>query len=103
MPPPEMTNGAGAITPERRPNADVPINATITHSVGHRGIPVTAIAYAPAGRRTRWLSVVEHCPHCHGSHLHRGTPEEPAGDVRAAGCGRGHYLVIPTARPAVAR
>ncbi|MFD8556807.1 hypothetical protein ACFV1N_05900 [Streptosporangium canum] len=102
MPPPEMTNGAGAITPERRPNADVPINATITHSVGHRGITVTAVAYAPAGRRTCWLSVVETCPHCRGSHVHRGSAEEPASDLRNAGCGNGAYYLVPATRSAVA-
>ncbi|MFI6513575.1 hypothetical protein ACIBCT_38730 [Streptosporangium sp. NPDC050855] len=80
----------------------MPISTITTSIVSHRGIAVTAVAYAPAGRRTCWLSVVEVCPYCRGSHVHRGDTEQPAADLRTAGCGRGDYYLEAPARVEVA-
>lgn len=67
------------------------------------GTTVMAIAYAPAGRRTRWLAIVEHCPHCGHAHAHRWPPHQaPVGDT-TAGCRRGAYYLVLGIRPAVTR
>lgn len=53
---------------------------------------VTASAYPPAGRRRLWLLLVSHCVLCQCAHAHRSSV--PCGGLRAAGCGRGDYLVV---------
>ena len=50
----------------------------------------TAVAYAPAGRRTAALLLVRRCPFCGHAHAHR---ETGSGDLRRSGCDRGRYLV----------
>ncbi|MGJ6963269.1 hypothetical protein ACSDR0_15290 [Streptosporangium sp. G11] len=73
----------------------MPISTITTSIVSPRGIGVTALVFAPSGRRTRWLSIVQDCPHYGHAHAHCGsTLEAPAG-VIAAGCRQGHYRLAP--------
>lgn len=53
-------------------------------------MPVPAVAYAPAGERTRWLAIVEICPRCKRGHHFYGTQTEPP-RVRSC-CGRTYVL-----------
>jgi hypothetical protein len=98
--PPKTNGDAGAITPERRPVVcQPPSSGNITATtVQGSVIAVTGVSYPPAARRTRWLTVVEHCPHCRGAHVHRGDPDGPADGPRKAGCGLGPYNLIPQTR-----
>lgn len=57
-------------------------------------------AHAPSGRRRMWVSIVEHCPYCGGDHVHRGTAAGPVKGLKAAGCSRRVYYVVPLARKA---
>lgn len=58
---------------------------------------VTAVAYRPAGRRTRWLVITGPCPYCSGGrHRHDAADLASAGGVRRAGCRPGgrYWLAI---------
>lgn len=46
-----------------------------------------ASAYGPCGQRTLWTFAVR-CPHCRGTHLHRGTGSEVLDGKVRAGCGK---------------
>lgn len=99
MPPPE--NAEGRPSPGRPSTISTPSSATITTaSVPRSTVAVIGVAYAPAARRTRWVSVVERCPHCRGSHVHRGGADEPVDGERQSGCGLGPYYVVPRPRGA---
>lgn len=58
------------------------------------GLPTgEASAYGPCGHRTLWTVAVR-CPHCGGTHLHRGTgPDVLDGRIRA-GCGRRYVIRV---------
>jgi hypothetical protein len=96
MPPPDNAEGR----PASRPSESLTLtSATITlPSVPRALIAVIGVAYPPAARRRRWLSVVERCPHCRGAHVHRGQEDEPVSGPRKSGCGGGPYHVIPQPR-----
>lgn len=78
--------------------------STVAERPGGRHVIAYAVAYGPAGRRTRPVAFVR-CPlGCGLRHLHAVTLD-PAGTVRRAGCGRGEYVVVTRvfqADPAVA-
>lgn len=97
MPPPEKRRDGPR---QGRPSTSSTLtSATITvPSVPRSDIAVIGVAYAPAARRSRWLSIVERCPHCRGSHVHRGDADGPVSGPRKAGCGGGPYHVIPRPR-----
>lgn len=65
-----------------------------TYQFGARVPLAPAIAYAPAARRSRWLGVVEVCPHCSHCHAHYGTRAEPPAGIRLAACGRLYRLYV---------
>lgn len=50
-----------------------------------------ASAYGPCGARTLWTFAVR-CPHCGGTHLHRGTGPSVLDGLVRAGCGK-RYVV----------
>jgi hypothetical protein len=92
------TRGAHPVSAnDQAPNR--PPIAADTSGSGRQRQPIVVIAraYAPCGRRSSWLLLVEECPFCStGSiksvHVHRGAHH---GGLRRSGCGRGEYLVRP--------
>lgn len=91
---PETRNGPA--TPQQRP-----VPAISNHQPTRQANPsdlwqVWAVAYAPAGRRHRWLLIVQNCPACNGAHGHYGGTD---GAIKRAGCGRTSYYV--RTRPAL--
>jgi hypothetical protein len=83
--PPKTNGDAGVITPERRPVVcQPPSSGNITAPT----VQGSVIA----------VTVIEHCPHCRGAHVHRGGLQGPADGLRKAGCGRGPYSLIPQTR-----
>lgn len=64
-----------------------------TNDHRQRSPRVWAVAYPPSGRRRHWLLLVRCCPHCGGTHAHRGDS-----GARRAGRGRTYYLRV---RPAL--
>lgn len=53
---------------------------------------VVTVAYRPAGRRFRWLAIIDNCPFCGEAHAHYGTTCSPPSGRRVAGCGRSYRL-----------
>jgi hypothetical protein len=50
--------------------------------------PIWTIGYPPAGRRSRWLLIVQRCDACSAAHSHYGGLN---GGIRRRGCGAGGY------------
>jgi len=98
MPPPDMKEADPRRHNGSRPTRSVPISTITASIVSPLGIGVTAEALPPSGRRTCWLSIVRDCPFCRGAHVHRGDTDQPAADLRTAGCGRGDYYIEAPAR-----
>lgn len=62
-----------------------------------RLVVARAVAHAPAGRRKRWLLLVEACPICSGAHYHLTQVAEIS--MRRSGCGsrgRRYLVVVPS-------
>lgn len=84
--PPGMRSGPEevATSHQGRSNADQPASTTTSASVQL----VPGVCYEPAGRRHRWLCVVEVCPFCQHTHAHYGTRTAPPNGVRTTACGK---------------
>lgn len=93
------TQRSGARHTPRQPAAN---NSSAEGTTLLRHDVVTAVGYPPAGRRTKFHTVVPECVFCGGAHVHRGTANGPAQGTYRAGCGRGIYwiavLIVPMQR-----
>jgi hypothetical protein len=77
---------------------DPPANNATKRRTHTNETPSTwALGYPPAGKRARWLLVVQRCSRCLGSHGHYTGSQ---GGVRRRGCGSGFYDL--RVRPALA-
>jgi hypothetical protein len=91
---PPKSSGPEVITPQGRPSASVASTATTSKTSVAEPVVIT-VAYRPAGRRSRWLVIVEECPACGGAHAHYGSPYGPPSGRRVAGCGKKTYRMWP--------
>lgn len=65
---------------------------TAEHTASHRQLPLArAAVFAPAGRRTRFLALVE-CPHCQCTHVHYGAEVADLLAAVRSGCGKRYRL-----------
>jgi hypothetical protein len=91
--PPDTTQGS---RPTRKASALTSANeltaSTVTQGSAATPPIVVTTTYRPAGRRHRWLAVIEDCPHCGEAHAHFGTVHGPPSGRRVAGCGRSYKL-----------
>lgn len=70
-----------------------------------RHLVAVAVAYPPAARRTRWLTIVTSCPHedCGLAHHHYGDEHAPARGAYRAGCGRVYWIAAAVVSPHTGR
>jgi hypothetical protein len=106
----EKQNGPGGVAAPTRAENDQQMAAEDKATVAQPADKVNTIfpaaiarAHPPSGRRRLWVSVVERCPYCGGDHVHRGTDAGPVKGMRAAGCTRRVYYVVPLIKKAVTR
>jgi hypothetical protein len=93
--------------PRRRGGDRGKVAATNTINTAHNGNaqltdipPLWTVGYPPAGRRSRWLLIVQRCDACTGAHSHFGSS---TGGIRRRGCGAGSYYLHVRTALAVAR
>lgn len=107
MNPPKTTKAAPARGRPSEATVRVTNNVTrtVTQTADKNTLFPAAIgrAFAPAGRRRLWVSIVERCPYCGGDHVHRGTDSAPAKGPRPSGCSRRVYYVVPQIKKAASQ